>query len=253
MQTIPFAQIANPLDLSKVNLNAIHTLPLSIISGYILPYVLIALPSTGTNALVSSSLQQIFIAAWSFLPFLIAISQSILQNITVFYSSPTKVSTVNSPLRKEAAISTIRRNYAFAFFLSLATHIATLTITFSTILFPVLFSPHIIRSLHPREIYSLPLSHASAGSLGVGALQFLQWDIVVGFTTMLVPAVTSYHRVQNIQAPKSNLFVLTLKTLGAVVALGPGATLVGVRWLEDEALLFQGAKGGEVAAQGKRR
>lgn len=81
------------------------------------------------------------------------------------------------------------------------------------------------------------MSHVTAASLGEGALQFLQWDMVIGFATTLIPSMISYHHSQSIGGNYENMVGIIFKTTVAVVVVGRGATLMGLTYLEDETVV----------------
>jgi hypothetical protein len=244
---LPFAN--PPPSLSNSNLDFVRVLPLSIITGYFLPLIAMAIPSSGSRALVSPELQQIAVVAWNVFPLFLTLSQYIFQVLQISgFSADRNQSTSNG----KAALSALRVTYAFAFLTALATHIATLTIIFSTILFPSLFSPSAIGSLHPTAIFRIPLSHSTVPSLGDGAIQFLQWDLLVGSATILISTVISYHHTQKLNGKHGDLVNMTLKTLIAAVIVGPGATLMGLRWLEDETAVAGGKEGTDTEVSKKK-
>lgn len=240
-------------NLSTSRVTSIRVLPVSILAGYVSLIVAMALPSTGSSALVSPAAQQVAIAGWNIFPIFIALSQSLFQALFSIYGSSAEKSQPTATLSRETAFSAIRPTYAFSVLISFASHIATLAITFSTVLFPTLFSLSAIESLHPTRIFNLPLSHAQVSSLGTGAIQFMQWDLLVGFAAVLIPAVISHHRTQETNGKHSNLTVLSFKILGAAIVVGPGAVLVGLRWLEDETALAGVAQERVVTEVAKRK
>ena len=106
-----------------------------------------------------------------------------------------------------------------------------------------MFSATGIESLHPGTIFKLPLSHAEVHSVGAGALQFLQWDLVVGFTTVFIPAVARYWSLKAASGGnEGSAFGSLLKVLAGVLLVGPGATFVGFKWLDDETALGEELK-----------
>lgn len=71
----------------------------------------------------------------------------------------------------------------------------------------------------------------------------MQWDMVVGFAAVLVPAVVRYERALKMVGRDVSLGVLGLQVVAAIILLGPGGVLVGLRYLEDEALFdFEGSE-----------
>lgn len=236
----PWLAILSPLltqdlrssDLSySTSLSAIQGLPFSITTGYLSLVVAMAIPSSGLRALWSPASQQVAVAAWNIFPVFIALSQALYQAL-----ASTSSTHLHGSAARTSTLSSLRKTYAFAIFICGASHISTLAITISAVLFPSLFTPSAQEFLHPAQVFRLPLSHAEVLTLGAGGLQFMQWDIVIGFATVFVPAILGYQRARSAVEGRS-LIILLLKVLGATVVVGPGVTLVGLKWLEDE-LLF---------------
>ncbi|KAH7330450.1 hypothetical protein BKA65DRAFT_539587 [Rhexocercosporidium sp. MPI-PUGE-AT-0058] len=239
--TLAATEASTSFNTSKANAGSISFIPLTVLFGYILLVFGMAIPSTGTRAIVSSGTQQVAVAIWNVFPIFTGLLQWTFQ--TLFSSSAVSNATSQQSSRNnEALLSALRRTYAFAIFCSFAAHAAVLAITFSTIMFPTMFSQSAIQLLHPRIIFTLPLSHAEVFSMGAGALQFLQWDLFIGFTTVLIPAVVKYRRMQASAGNEENLAGFSLKALAAVLLFGPGAAFLRFKWLDDEAALGEEAK-----------
>jgi hypothetical protein len=239
--TLTATETSIPSTTSKRNAKAIKSIPLTVVFGYILLVIGMAIPSTGPRAVVSLDTQQIAVAVWNVFPIFTGLLQWTFQ--TMFSSSEDTKITPRKPSPNNAdLISALRRTYAFAIFCSFATHAAVLTIIFSTVLFPTMFSALAIQTLHPGTIFKLPWSHAEVNSMGVGALHFLQWDLFVGFSAVLIPAAVKYRNMQASGRNEESLASFVLKVLTAVLLVGPGATFVGLKWLDDEAAMGEELK-----------
>lgn len=239
LYTLAAIEASDAYTASKSSVKSISFIPLTVTLGYVILVVAMAIPSTGPRAIVSLDTQQIAVALWNVSPIFTGMLQWTFDS--VFCSS--EHSTTSSSKRRIASnaelLSALRHTYVFAMFISFASHIAILTATFSTVLFPTLSSVAATEALKPGTIFRLPLSHADIYSMGSGALQFLQWDLFIGFLTLLIPAAAKYHSSVSKAGKSENAIILALKVLVAVAFVGPGATLVGVRWMDDETILTQ--------------
>ncbi|PVH77051.1 hypothetical protein DL98DRAFT_464083 [Cadophora sp. DSE1049] len=210
-------------------------IPLTTSLGYVLLVVAMAIPSTGPRATVSLETQQVAVALWNVFPIFTGLLQWTFDTIFCSSDDSNTTSSKKSSASNAELLFALRRAYAFAMFVSFAAHIAALTATFSTVLFPALLSIAASQTLKPGTIFRLPLSHAEVYSMGSGALQFLQWDLFTGFLTLLIPATAKYHSSQTKAGKSESVVTLVLKLLAAVALVGPGAAFVGIRWMDDEA------------------
>ncbi|KAH7383547.1 hypothetical protein BKA64DRAFT_760312 [Cadophora sp. MPI-SDFR-AT-0126] len=234
LYTLAAGEASNSFTTSKANVKSINFIPLTITIGYILLVVAMAIPSTGPRAIVSLETQQVAVAVWNVFPIFTGLLQWTFDTI---FCSPDKSTTTSSKKSSVPDVelrSALRHTYAFAIFVSFAAHIAALTTTFSTVLFPTLSSIAAAQTLKPGTVFRLSLSHTEVHSMGSGALQFMQWDLVIGFLTVLIPAASKYHSSQTLAGNSKNVVTLVLKLLVAVALVGPGAAFVGIKWLDDE-------------------
>lgn len=215
----------------KANVKSISAIPFTIFFGYILLVIGMAIPSTGPRAIISPATQQVAVAIWNVFPIFTGLLEWIFQAAFSSSEGSSAISRKSAP-NNDALRTALRRTYAFAILCSFATHAAVLAVASSTILFPTMFSASAIQTLRPGVLFKLPLSHSEVLSMGVGALHFLQWDLFVGFTTVLIHAVVRY---RSTEGREQSFGGLVFKILAAVLFVGPGATLVGLKWLDDEA------------------
>ena len=233
--------LSHSLNLSPSTLHSIRILPFSILFGYIALVVAMSLPSSGPRAIWSPSSHQIAIVAWNLFPIFLISIQYALERVLAFWSQASKASGQGP----DRAIWVLRRAYAFGLFFSVVSQGALLSTTFSTVLFPTLFAPAARQALHPSKILRIPLSHTGVPELGAGALQFMQWDALVGFLTVLIPAAVSYRELLGSEGKgRGGTIRFGLAIGGAALLLGPGGAVVLVRWLQDEEVYArEGQKG----------
>lgn len=70
--------------------------------------------------------------------------------------------------------------------------------------------------------------------MGEGALDFMQWDFVVGFVAMLLLAGVQYRRARRAARKEDIERTLWAAIVAATLVLGPGSTLVGLKWAEEQ-------------------
>lgn len=184
------------------------------------------LPSSGPRALVSYDSQQIAVVCWNIFPFFMQAIQLAVERALSTTSRDAK--------HANAALSALRHTYIFALLFCVASHYGLLATSLSAALFPTLFDRAVASSLHPTRILQIPLSHQTVPSLGSGALQFMQWDALIGFASMLTLALVGYGKVTGPSLGNRSWPVATLTVLGASAVVGPGGALVLLKWIEDE-------------------
>ncbi|KAI9785097.1 MAG: hypothetical protein M1816_000508 [Peltula sp. TS41687] len=218
----------------------LRLLPFSLTLGYIIPSIIIALPSPNV---VSHDFQQAVIAVWSFFPIGVAVIQALLSRVTSS-TSPVDRQSPQSPAELAAAsLRVMRPVYTLAFAGSAIFHIATATLSLTALLFPTIYAPGYATALHPSHV-SLPANTAQVGTIGQGVLRFMQLDQWIGYSAVLLWASTMYRSasVGKVSGWKHS-FNLLMTTLGLAVVAGPGGAAVGLVWARDEMVL------GEVVRQ----
>ena len=213
--------------------NAIHFLPASIALGYVLPLVLMSIPSP---SVVSNSFQQLAIAAWNLFPLLVAVAQSALGRIASLRGSS------RQPFSRSASLKAVRFTYGLTVMFCFASHIAIISFSSCSALFPSVFAPHYASAFRITKVFRLPLSLGQVSSVGEGATQFMQWDMAVGFAAMLSLGSITCMKALMVVGWYSRMRFITFVLTGSLI-MGPGTTLLLVNWIRDEHLLATGMNG----------
>ena len=198
-----------------------------------------ALPSP---FITSNTFQQLAIAAWSIFPLYIFLSQTAIMAL----ASSLGVSARSRILKPRAFLSASRITYAISFILSTISHIAFLALTAGSLLFPSLFAPIYASSFRPITLLLPPTSWAKVSSMGEGVTGFMQWDQLVGYTSMLLLAGVSFYRTKGATAgcsSRSSVSLAVIMVVGCSI-VGPGSTYLAVEWARNELLLKATASDG---------
>ena len=173
---------------SKVNISVkaseLYYVKYSIIMGYLIPSALLALPSP---FLLSYEMKQGFIAFWQAFPIWVGLLQQLFTY--TFAKSKTSIS-ISMKVDDRNTINTFRSTYAFL--LAMAGLSQMLTI--------VVMLVSMIRGLGSTGVFHLAevmipsaiTPSARVPSIGQGAFLLLQYDELVGNTTILVWAIFMY-------------------------------------------------------------
>lgn len=199
-----------------VNIPRMLSLPLSLVIGFLVPAVALALPAP---SILTYGQKQTWLAAWQVFPVWMEISQQSLSLlVSMLWGS-------NSPAHQDRkgtnihSICALRRAYVFALVFAGVTRIATISISLTSILFPAIFAPEFRGVLDPSNIF-LPASLLPSKKMtfvGEGALQLLQWDEICGSLALIVWSaallVKKYSEVHSFDTGAA------LKLLGAATGL----------------------------------
>ena len=175
----------------------------------------------------SYSLHQYVLAYWQFYPLYIYILQFAFAR---FFSPNRKTATATNH-----DLSPLRTVYVFTLTFSTVTHIASLSLSLSSVLFPSLFAPGIAAEFHPSHIF-LPLSPFAPSklvTLAHGCLNLLQWDSLFVSVLGLFLAVMGFRRAYS----SNGLVGDIIKVLGLSVVVGPGSAALLILWRRDELVL----------------
>ncbi|EAW19763.1 uncharacterized protein NFIA_093830 [Aspergillus fischeri NRRL 181] len=202
------------------------TTPARLVLGFLLPAVAMALPSPG---LVSNDFQQLALVAWNIFPVLVYLTMQVLHALL-------PAGTVN---KEDATRRAIRILNATSLLISFAVHVSLMSISFTTILFPNLWTPETIHEFHPVSLLIPPVSVTATQTVGDGVHSFFLWDQVFGYTLGILVAWLQLRTVliardwyRQWPWPK-----VLLGIVGGAMIAGPGSVCLGLNWIRDEVLM----------------
>jgi hypothetical protein len=228
----PFTTTPTAANVAVTDDRYIKALPWALTTGYILPTLLMALPYPGVWQTVDSKVVAILV--WQAFPITVMISMWIF---TPFFASTNSGSSLPS-----SQLPLLRRAYVFAMVPAAISHVATLTISVTSWLVPVLFNARFVNQLSPWTLLAPSLSTETISSVAEGALGLLKWDYTIGSVAHLVWA---YALVAPVQARGKGLSdfstgSVVLDIVLRTVVLGPMCTVVTLIWERDEIVLGGG-------------
>lgn len=187
------------------------------------PTVAMTLPAP---SVIPVDLKQIAIAIWHPWPAYV----SVLTTVAYFTLSPL-FSNDN-----RASMSSLRWVYAFAFANASLSHIVTLVVSLATVVVPVLFEDRFLGSLHPANVFSIPLpwSGLTVDNVGDGVHVFLRWDYMIGSAGVLIWAISLYTVAHKQLLNTISWPSLLVKVALLTVLVGPAGTAVELIWERDE-------------------
>lgn len=202
--------------------------------GYFIPTALLALPTS----VLDMDTKQSILASWQLWP----LSVSFLTTLAnLFFPQSTSMDDINS---HRANIRGLRYLYAFAFACAAIPHITAWSISIASVIYPSLFNVEYLHLLHPWRVFvnQLPLSSVRVSSVDEGSLWFLQWDNVIGSTSLLLWAWALYHKAHREAGVKMSAVESVLKIGLLLFLAGPAGAAVELIWERDELVFSRGSE-----------
>lgn len=210
-------------------------LPFSIILGYIVPSILMALPAP---LVVSPNLHQQFIALWQPFPLWTALIQWLAKFVyTLFSSENSKPRSSKTESLGASYLKAAKFPYVFVVAFCAITHLPVLALS---ALSPSFFenAPAEIVRLSQSDLYGVYVPHApiyglKLGSLAEGVQNFLVWDLYIGLTSVLLWTVLLYRNATSTTTSWLSLPTLIIKTLIWTLVSGPMGAAAILLWERD--------------------
>lgn len=212
----------------------LEILPFSIILGYIVPSVLMALPSS----LVSPTLHQQFIALWQPFPLWTALIQWTGKFVySLLAGGASKSNTSQAASLGASYLSAAKYAYGFVLVFCIITHLPVLAIA---VLPPSTFensAAELIR-LSQSDVFGVyvprsPVLGLKLPSLAEGVQNFLVWDLYIGASSILLWATLLYRNATAANANWLSWPKLVIKTLIWTLISGPVGAAAILLWERD--------------------
>ncbi|GAD99560.1 conserved hypothetical protein [Paecilomyces variotii No. 5] len=219
-------------------------LPVIFAITYFIPSGLMLVPAP---EIFTYDQKQIIIALWQPWPVYASFLAAIASVVLPAFISDNSTTASKQAVRQRKAL---RGVYTFAFALGAIAHIASWTISLSTVLAPAIFSEKYAHDLHPTKVFQATLPWANTdlrvSSVAEGVHLFLQWDFAVGATAILLWAVTLLIRAHRHISGTVCWTGLVVKVAFLWLMAGPIGTAVALIWERDELVieheLIQGSR-----------
>ena len=206
---------------------------ISIILGYVLPSVLISLPAP---LIIDHDLKQWFMTFWQFFPVWVSVVQSIVP-----YLLPSLWKT--NKAADSHMLTSMRILYAGLLAVAGIGQVSTMTIMAMSKLFPDLFAPQFVDVFNPYSVF-LPAALSPSTkmpSLGAGVLLLLQYDHLIGSTSMALWSTTLLVNTYKHSATEQDVTSMMGGGLVMMALTGPLGYATACIWMRDE-LIFADAE-----------
>lgn len=211
----------------------------SISLGYVLPSILMSLPAP---SIIDHDLKQWFMTFWQFFPVWVSVVQGVVP-----YLLPRLGEASGGP--KIRMLRSMRILYAGLLVIAGIGQVSTMALLATSNFFPGLFAPEFVGVFSPFAVFVPAAISPSTKmpSIGAGALLLLQYDQIIGSTSMaLWSTVLLIHTFRNGATHQS----IALIFVGGVVLMaltGPLGYATACIWARDELIVADaGADGKKV-------
>ena len=216
---------------------ALLAVPFSVLVGYGLPLILLALPAP---SMVDYQMKQVLMSCWQVFPLWIAIAQ---QGLTIILGSLD----VKGKIRK---LNLHRAVYLIAVLVALVTHVSTFAIMGLSSMIPELFAIEYRDAFTFSSVFwpSMLLQVSPVETIGRGAHLFLQYDLIVGSASMLLWGITSLSLTNAKLRDQTSMLGIVMIVILATLMTGPIGCAAVLFWIRDEKILAEGG----IAQKGKK-
>ncbi|CAG7919565.1 unnamed protein product [Penicillium olsonii] len=210
-------------DNIRVPRAVLAALPLVFGVGFMIPTHMMVLPAP---SVIPVDFKQIAIAIWQPWPAYV----SVLSTVAYYLLSPF----ISNSHR--ASMSSLRWVYAFAFINASLPHLVSWIVSLATVIVPMIFEKRFLETLHPANVYSIPLpwSGLVVDNVGDGVHAFLRWDYIIGTSGVLIWALSLYTAAHKQLLNTVSWPSLLFKTAVMTAVAGPVGAAVELVWERDE-------------------
>ena len=198
--------------------------------GYVLPAVFMALPSP---KMVTNDFQQMALVSWNLFPLLVFGVLKFLGVLVPVFSRGRSDTSARSPREH---LQLVRLVSFAALVVSAAVHIAVVTVSISSVLFPALFNVEYVEDLSPASIFLPPVSIRRGETVGDGVRSFFLWDQASGYPIMIIVMVLQLRTAANSRGMSTSWVKMFGFAMLTTCIAGPGSTCLALSWLRDETL-----------------
>ncbi|KAI0114563.1 hypothetical protein F4776DRAFT_673829 [Hypoxylon sp. NC0597] len=210
---------------ASVNPRLVRAVLPALLVGYAAPAIVMGIPSP---RIVSNSFQQWAVVTWNIFP----LTVMVLFKVFAGTGSPSDQRHVH-----DAGLHSVRTSYAITLAISFAMHVAIVSLSVITVLFPAIFDPSYRQHFSPASLFIPPLSIEPTKTVGDGIRSFFLWDQLGGYSVVLLVQLVQLRNAAYITGKHFNWLNAIVSTALASLIVGPGSTAVLINWWHDELLL----------------
>ena len=189
-----------------------------------------ALPSP---KIVTNNFQQMALVSWNLFPLLVF---GILKFLGVLVPVFSRWQSDRPALSPQEHLRLVRLVSFASLIVSAAVHIAVVTISISSVLFPALFDAKAVEDLSPVSIFLPPISIRRGETVGDGVRSFFLWDQASGYPIMIIVMMLQLRTAATSRGMSTSWEKLFGFAALVTFVAGPGSACLALSWLRDETL-----------------
>lgn len=214
-----------------VNLPDLAGIAISVIIGFMLPSLLMSLPAP---SIIDHDLKQWFMTIWQFFPVWVSVVQGVVAYLLSSLGEANAVSNTHT-------LRSMRVLYIGLLTAAGIGQISTMTLMATSKFFPGLFAPEFAGVFNPSNVF-LPAAVSPAvkmPSIGAGTLLLLQYDQLIGSTSMCLWSTALFVNTYRNGAIKPSMALMFVGGVIMMALTGPLGFVTACIWARDEMIMAE--------------
>lgn len=199
---------------------------ISMILGYVLPTILMSMPAP---SIIDHDLKQWLMTFWQFFPVWVSLVQGVVPYLLSRLGEA-------SGAPKTYMLGSMRVLYAGLLTAAGIGQVTTMSLMATSIFFPGLFTPDFVGVFNPSKVF-MPVAispYIKMPSIGAGALLLLQYDHLIGSTSMALWSTVLFVNTYRNGATKQSLALMVVGGFVMIALTGPLGYATACIWARDE-------------------
>lgn len=210
---------------------------ISVILGYVLPTILMSLPAP---SIIDYDLKQWLMTFWQFFPVWVSVVQGIVPYLLPRFGG-------SSGAPNSHILRSMRIMYAGLLSTAGIGQAATMAIMATSKFFPGLFAPEYVSVFNPSRVF-LPAAISPSikmPSIGAGTLLLLQYDHLIGSTSMALWSTLLFVNTYRNGVNKQSLALVVFGGVILMALTGPLGYATAYIWARDELIIVEAERDGK--------
>ena len=204
---------------------------ISMILGFVLPTILMSLPAP---SIIDYDLKQWLMTFWQFFPVWVSAVQGVVPYLLPKFGEGNVESN---------ALRSMRGLYAGLLTMAGIGQASTITLMLTSTLFPGLFAPKFVGVFNLSKVF-LPAAVSPSTkmpSIGAGALLLLQYDHLIGSTSVALWSTVLFANTYRNGATKQSVALMIIGGVIMMALTGPLGYATACVWARDELIIAEAA------------
>lgn len=209
-----------------VDVSNLAAIPISLILGYVLPTILMSLPAP---SIIDYDLKQCLMTFWQFFPIWVSVLQGVVP-----YLLPISEEASEAPNTR--MLRWMRVLYAGLLATAGIGQASTMTLMATSKFLPGLFAPEFVGVFNPSNVF-LPaavIPSIKMPSIGAGTLLLLQYDQLIGSTSMALWSTVLFVNTYRKGASNRSMALIVSEGVMMMALTGPLGYTTACIWARDE-------------------